>query len=516
MPAREAKPYRNGGRYWGNFSKYAAVGGKREQLKVRGETVATRDYATAVKLFADRKAQYEQALLRAALGLLPEIRPVDGPTLVECAEEFLKVRAEKVDTNGNAVDRERRWNQRKLGIMTCLNTVRLQKVKYIDLLKASDIDAMIAELLTRPTKTGAPLCASTVRGYVMEFRKMITGLYKKGRLAQHPFAHAEMVPEEAEPSALDTNLFLDRDEVRRLLDAVVNSAQIPYAVELVSVLAYTGMRKEEATGLLVGDVDLENGMIHVRANHHRKGKTKAARREIPLWPRLRQRLEALVRGKPAGALVFPSMVATRRTSAKRNEQPVDAIDGTLSAAARRAGLTKHVTHHTLRHSYASARLQMQHKTITGHLVPVDREMLVKEIGHSDAEVLKIVYAHITRDRSGQLLLDYGEQELSSADRAKIGQTEQSARRAAGYAARAARRQAGIVVEPLPSTDEEKAERQRLARTIRDHVRAQGWTPQVAEERLGASPADITAIIRGDLSRLPLSRVRMYSEATGRP
>ncbi|MFO0093815.1 MAG: hypothetical protein ACK54K_05855, partial [Gemmatimonadaceae bacterium] len=157
MPAREAGPYRNGGRYWGNFSKYAAVGGKREPLKVRGETVATRDYTTAVKLFADRKAAYEDAMARQALGLAPEVRPVDRPTLVECAEAFLKTRAIMVDTKGNAVERERRWNQRKLGIMTCLSTARLQQVKYLDLLKAADIDAMIVELLTRPTEFGTPL-----------------------------------------------------------------------------------------------------------------------------------------------------------------------------------------------------------------------------------------------------------------------------------------------------------------------------------------------------------------------
>ncbi|MFN9089717.1 MAG: hypothetical protein ACK5W7_19620, partial [Gemmatimonadaceae bacterium] len=187
MAAREAGPYRNGGRFWGNFSKYAAVGGKREPLKVRGETVATRDIATAWKLFTDRKRMYEEALARAALGLPLEVRAVDGPTLVECAEEFLKTRALMVDSKGNTVDRERRWKQRKLGIMTCLSTQRLRQVKFVDLLKPADIDAMIGELLTRPTETGAPLTASTVRGYVMELRKMITELYDDGRIERHPF-----------------------------------------------------------------------------------------------------------------------------------------------------------------------------------------------------------------------------------------------------------------------------------------------------------------------------------------
>lgn len=511
MPARAAGPYRNDGRFWANFSKYAAVGGKREPLKVRGETVATRDIATAWKLFTDRKRMYEEALARAARGLPPEVRAVDGPTLVECAEAFLKTRAAMVDTKGNAVDRERRWKQRKLGIMTCLDTVRMRQVKFVDLLKPEDIDAMIAELLTRPTENGAPLTASTVRGYVMEFRKMITELYDDGRLERHPFERAKLVPREAEPSALNPDLYLNRDEMRRLLDQVVNSAQVPYAFELVSLLAYTGMRKEEAMRLRISDVDCDSELIYVR-----RGKSKQAKRDIPLWPRLRKRLESLLRDKAPDALLFPSVVTPRLNPGVAAAQPIDSMDGTLQAAARRAGITKNVTHQMLRHTYASARMQMRHRTVTGALIPVDRELIVKEIGHTDAELLKSVYAHVTRDRDGQDLLDYGEQDMSSADRAKIGQTEQSARRAAGYAARAARRQAGIVVEPLPSTDEEKAERQRLARVIRDHVKAQGWTPQVAEERLKASPADITAIMRGDLSRLPLSRVRMYAEAMGRP
>ena len=511
MAAREAGPYRNGGRFWGNFSKYAAVGGKREPLKVRGETVATRDIATAWKLFTDRKRMYEEALARAALGLPLEVRAVDGPTLVECAEEFLKTRALMVDSKGNTVDRERRWKQRKLGIMTCLSTQRLRQVKFVDLLKPADIDAMIGELLTRPTETGAPLTASTVRGYVMELRKMITELYDDGRIERHPFERAKLVPKEADPSALDPSLYLDRDETRRLLDHVVNSAQVPFAFALVSLLVYTGMRKEEAMRLRISDVDCEAGLIYVR-----RGKSKQAKRDIPLWPRLRKRLEPLMCGKPRHALLFVSVMAPRRNPDAADVQPIDSIDGTLQAAARRAGITKHVTHQMLRHTYASARMQMLHRTVTGTLIPVDRELIVSEIGHADAELLKIVYAHISRDRVEQVLLDYGEQEMTPEARAELGGKEQSARRAAGYAARAARRQAGIVVEPLPSTDEEKAERQRLARTIRDHVRAQGWTPQVAEERLGASPADITAIMRGDLSRLPLSRVRMYAEAMGRP
>ncbi len=515
MPAREAGPYRNGERYWANFSKYAAVGGTREPLKVRGETVATRDYTTAVKLFADRKAMYEQALARSALGVPLEVRPVDGPTLIECAATFLKTRAVMVDTKGKSVERERRWKQRKLGILTCLSTVRLRQVKYLDLLKAVDIDAMVSELLTRPTESGTPLAPSTVRGYVMELRALITELYDEGRLTEHPFKHAKLVPQEADPTALDPDAYLDRDEMRRLLDQVVNSAQVPYALELVSVLAYTGMRKEEAMGLLVRDVDLESGLIYVRANNHRKGKTRKARREIPLWPRLRERITPLLDGKAGDALVFASVVAPRLNPGAQDDQPIDSIDGTLLAAARRAGVTKHITHHKLRHTYASARMQMLHPTVTGTLIPVDRELIVSEIGHADAELLKIVYAHVTRDRNGQVLLDYDEQNLSPEARADLGGTEQSARRAAGYAARTARRHAGHVAEVMPNTDAEKIERKQLARSIRAHVRVHRWTPQIAAERLDASPADVTAIMRGDISRMPLSRVRMYAQALSR-
>ncbi|MBL0890398.1 MAG: tyrosine-type recombinase/integrase [Gemmatimonadaceae bacterium] len=465
-----------------------------------------------MQLFVARKAIYEEAMVRHALGLPVEARPVDGPTLVGCAEAFLKTRALQVDTNGDPVEPERRWNQRKLGIMTCLSTVRAQKVKFVELLKAEDIDAMVIELRTRPTEKGTPLAPSTVRGYVMELRAMITELFEKGRLAQHPFRHATMVPKEAERSALNPRLYLTRDEMRRLLDQVVNCPQVPYAFELASVFAYTGMRKEEAMGLLVGDVDLELEMVYVRANEYRKGKGENARREIPLWPRLRDRLAALIRGKSADDLVFPSGVAPRLNPAATEEQPIDSIDGTLAAAARRAGIAKRVTHQTLRHTYASARMQMMHRTVTGTLVPVDRELIVSEVGHADAEMLKIVYAHVTRDRNGQLLLDYGEQDLAPEARVEIGAKEQSARRAAGYAARSRRRAAGHVEELMPTTDAEKRERKLLVRKIREHARQRGWSEADTARSLQASPADVTAIMRGDISRLPLSRVRMYAAA----
>ena len=51
--------------------------------------------------------------------------------------------------------------------------------------------------------------------------------------------------------------------------------------------------------------------------------------------------------------------------------------------------------------------------------------------------------------------------------------------------------------------------------VNAHVREQGWSETVTLERLHASPADVTAILRGDISRLPLCRMRRYEAALHR-
>ena len=134
-------------------------------------------------------------------------------------------------------------------------------------------------------------------------------------------------------------------------------AELPrFQRAFVTLVGETGMRPGEALALRREDVDLEREQIHVR-----RGKTRAARRTIPLTPRA---LEVLRRQrKRADGLV----VAPRATQGTN-----DAI----ATACRHLGLPK-LTLRSLRHAYAS------HLVVAG----VPPTVVAALLGHSDGGAL---------------------------------------------------------------------------------------------------------------------------------
>ncbi len=515
---RKAKPYLNKKRYWGNFERFAAVGGKREPLIPKGQTIATDNPVVAQRLFDERWAQLERALDRHQNGLPVIVESPRGVTLVDYAVRYLSRLGAKRNTKGEPLHPKRGLDRRKRSITACLETPTMQRVQFFSRLEPEDVDAMVLELGERRKENGEVLKASTVRSYAMDFSAMLTAAVRDRLLTTNPLPTSETLPQLAERSALDDGLYLEREEARALLEHVLPSPQVPYAQALAMTFAYTGMRKEEAMGLLVQDVNFITMEIRVASNEFREGKTTAAVRTVPLWPKLAAVLEPLVRNRPGSALVFPSVVAPQVANRKK-QQPIESIDGTLAAAARRAGIRKEVTHHTLRHTYVSARLQMQHRTVTGTLVPVDPRLIVHEIGHADEELIRTVYGHHTRKRVDQVELDYYEVLPDVEEAKRRAKAARGERIRAGLAARKARgetrRSPGEGSVTLSLWPEQQRKRKSYAHVIRTHARSQQLTEAELTTLLGATPAETTAIMRGDLSRLPLERMQQYAAKIAR-
>lgn len=145
---------------------------------------------------------------------------------------------------------------------------------------------------------------------------------------------------------------LDARELGRLLAAVEGPAwQDKRNVALLQVLARAGLRISEALALTVSDLTLNerSGLLLVRQGKGRK------ERRVPLGAEVRAALRAYLAVRPtpvngaASAMLFLS----------RSWQPLAARDvqRLLTEAARRAGLEKKVTPHTLRHTFATRFLQ---------------------------------------------------------------------------------------------------------------------------------------------------------------
>lgn len=142
----------------------------------------------------------------------------------------------------------------------------------------------------------------------------------------------------------------------------------------------TGLRISEATWLKVGDIDHGRGVIHVR---HSKGEKE---RQVKLGASLYQLLRSYWRDSrmkephpeplSKDSLVFGSSTGGPISYGGAREA--------LRLAALEAGITKWITPHTLRHSYATSQLEAG----TG------LRIVQAQLGHADISSTQI-YLHVS-------------------------------------------------------------------------------------------------------------------------
>ena len=138
---------------------------------------------------------------------------------------------------------------------------------------------------------------------------------------------------------------LSPEEVAKLIAAAAN---LRHRTILMALYA-TGMRRSELCHLKTDDVDIARMVIHIRQG---KGGND---RDVPLSPKLLEQLRLYfpsLKPRPAGWL-FPSL------QLRRPDQPIETktVWHACRQAAHRAGITKSVHPHTLRHSFATHLLE---------------------------------------------------------------------------------------------------------------------------------------------------------------
>ena len=136
---------------------------------------------------------------------------------------------------------------------------------------------------------------------------------------------------------------LSGSEVSRLLDTTTS---LKYRA--IFMLAYgAGLRVSELVGLRTTDIDSERMLIHVR-----EGKTGP--RYVMMSPRVLEALRAYWRAfRPKAPRLFPG----RGSEVADPHLTRMAVHKVLAKVARAAGITKTVSPHTLRHSFATHLLE---------------------------------------------------------------------------------------------------------------------------------------------------------------
>ena len=191
-------------------------------------------------------------------------------------------------------------------------------------------------------------------------------LYRVTLAKDWPITH---IPYAKRPTRLPT--VLSGDEVQRLL-ACVHFLK----ARLVLTTAYAaGLRISEATHLRVADLDSSRMMICVRQG---KG---AKDRYVPLSRRLLEELRAYWRLERPADWLFPGC------RDRRDPIHPGSVQRVCQRAAEAAGINKHVTPHTLRHSFATHLLE----------AGVDLPAIQRLMGHKDVRTT-MIYLHVRQQR----------------------------------------------------------------------------------------------------------------------
>ena len=165
---------------------------------------------------------------------------------------------------------------------------------------------------------------------------------------------------------------LSPDEVQRLIAGAKNL----YHRTLLLTLYGTGLRRSELCRLKVRDIDSERRVLRVVQG-------KGGRdRDVPLSPTLLAALRAYWRWMRPQTYLFPGTKDGWRADRPITTKPVWTA---VRLAAERAGITKRVSPHTLRHSYATHMLE----------AGADLRTIQLLLGHADLSHTT-VYLHLSR------------------------------------------------------------------------------------------------------------------------
>jgi integrase/recombinase XerD len=153
---------------------------------------------------------------------------------------------------------------------------------------------------------------------------------------------------------------LSPEEITRLIEA---ASSLMHRTILLLLYA-TGIRRAELRLLKLSDIDSQCMVIHIR-----KGKGRRDR-DVPMTPKLLEALREYWRWARSTVYLFPSPC-----SESHQEEPISSKTAwnVCHEAAVRAGLTKRIGPHTLRHTFATHHLD----------AGIDLRTIQLLLGHAD-------------------------------------------------------------------------------------------------------------------------------------
>jgi integrase/recombinase XerD len=196
----------------------------------------------------------------------------------------------------------------------------------------------------------------TLNQYHAAFKYTIEKIYQKKFTFNFPYSKRhKKLP-----------IVLSRNEIKKIIGCIKNSKH-----RLLVSLAYgAGLRVSEVVNSKVGDVDIEEKIVHLKS-------AKGNKDRITIIPnKLINDIRNLIAGKKSSDFVFESERGGKLSI--RTAQKV------FSNALRKAGVKKNATFHSLRHSFATHLLENG----------VDVRYVQELLGHANIQTTQI-YTKVT-------------------------------------------------------------------------------------------------------------------------
>jgi integrase/recombinase XerD len=231
------------------------------------------------------------------------------------------------------------------------------------------LDRFTSHLYESGGRTGAPLSRHTSHTYIRHVRQFLNWAEKEGEETTSAKPQLPRLPRRV----LDV---LTRQEI----DQLEGAAPTERDKLIVRILADGGLRVGELCSLRVEDITRHDrgALLKVRGKGDKE-------RLVPVRPELARRIERFAKYRPADATGDRLFVSIRRgRGGTYDPLTTSGVGQLLRSLAYRAGLTKRVHPHLLRHSFATEALRRGMNPI----------QLAQILGHSGLRMIESVYSHL--------------------------------------------------------------------------------------------------------------------------
>ena len=287
-----------------------------------------------------------------------------------------------------------RWQKDRAKLWTPRTVVLVRQIfechVYPDLGEETYLRDLDAPTL-KEFRTGlyVKLAPRTAAHYWNYLKALLEDAVLDGKLARNPCLFRFNAPaKEGAPQAVKPEDIPTLDE----LDAI--KAQLPrWWRALVPVGAGTGLRPGELVGLTVGQVNFKFKTLTVDRQHNGEPPKYGSVRAVPLDDVTLEVLRAQLKAYPPGP---DGRVFHNRSG---NALKARALYNTFEQARLRAGITRRVTPHSLRHFYASVLIHLR----------TEPPVVQANLGHSTPSITLDTYTHVWRggsERARVLLGDF--------------------------------------------------------------------------------------------------------------